>query len=57
MTKESTKPKRLILQHRGFSVKKRNQGSRVFMFKPGVINPEYKRKVLRQSWHKEDEEK
>jgi|TARA_B110000858_G_C17663227_1_gene408286 hypothetical protein len=52
-----TKLKKLILQHNGFSVRKKDLGSRVYMFKYGEINPEYKKKVLTQSWHKKDEEK
>ena len=57
MEDERAKPKKLILQHNGFSVKKKDLGSRVYMFKYGEINPEYKKKVLTQSWHKKDEEK
>jgi|TARA_B110000208_G_C11670548_1_gene395043 hypothetical protein len=56
MTKDdSEKPRKHVLYHNGFTLKRRKKYSQVVMFKPGTPNPEYRRKTIRATWHKEEE--
>jgi hypothetical protein len=54
MTKE-TKPK--IFRHKGFTIKqKKEYRSPVLMYKEGVLNPDYKSKLVSYVFTKEDKD-
>ena len=44
-----------IVRHKSYKIKRRKRASPVLMFKSGIINPEYKSKLVSRVWNKKEE--